>query len=194
MNKKPGLSAECRGLSEGFWAPSPQSSERGFTLIELIIVITLIVVLMGLFMNRALFYQEQAEKAAMENVAGAIQSSLIMQYSKLLTRGKPSDLAVLAKGNPMNWMQKKPSNYTGEFFNPTPLTVEPGSWMFDLRSRDLVYVMRNVDHFRPGEDGKKWIRFHVVVAREPSRLPSLKDAPPELTGLLFEPVAPYSWL
>ena len=81
---------------------SPQSL-KGFTLIELIIVIIIIVTLMGLFMNRVMFYQEQAEKVAMEEVAGAIQSALILQYGQILTRGKPSDVAALTQDNPMNW-------------------------------------------------------------------------------------------
>lgn len=173
-------------------APSPRSS-RGFTLIELIVVIIIIVTLMGLFMNRALFYQEQAEKTAMEQVAGAIQSALTLQYSQIMTRGKPSDVAALAKDNPINWLQKKPRNYAGEYYDPTPLAVQSGNWVFDLRSRDLVYVVRSADHFKPGRDGKKWIRFHVAVHYDPSRLPSLQNAPPELTGILFEPVEPYSW-
>ena len=173
-------------------APSPRSS-RGFTLIELIVVIAIIVTLMGLFMNRVLFYQEQAEKTAMEQVAGAIQSALTLQYSQIMTRGKPSDVAALAKDNPMNWLQKNPRNYAGEYYDPTPLAVESGSWVFDLRSRDLIYVVRTASNFKPGKDGRKWIRFHVAVNYDPSRLPSLQNAPPELTGILFEPVEPYSW-
>ncbi len=171
---------------------SPQSS-KGFTLIELIIVITIIVVLMGLFLNRALFYMEQAEKTAMEQVAGSIQSALTMQYGQILTRGKSSDVAALAQDNPMNWLQKRPRNYAGEFYDPTPLAVESGNWVFDLKSRDLVYVVRNANYFKPGKDGKKWIRFHVAVNYEASRLPSLQNAPHELTGIVFEPVEPYSW-
>lgn len=171
---------------------NPRSS-KGFTLFELVMVITIIVILMALFMNRALFYQEQAEKAAMEGVAGAIQSALILQYGQLQTRGKPSDVAALAKDNPMNWLQKKPINYAGEFYDPTPLSVEHGNWVFDLKTRDLVYLLRNDGHFKPGRDGKSWIRFHVAAHFEPSRLPSLQSAPPELTGMLFEPVEPYSW-
>ena len=167
--------------------------QRGFTLIELIVVIVIIVTLMGLLLNRVLFYQEQAEKAAMEQVAGAIQSALILQYSQIMTRGKPSDVAALARDNPINWLQKQPRNYSGEFYDPTPLTVESGNWLFDLKSRDLVYVARNADNLKPGKDGKKWIRFHVAVNYDPSRLPSLQNAPPELTGLLFEPAEPYSW-
>lgn len=173
-------------------ALSSQSS-KGFTLIELIVVIIIIVTLMGLFMNRVLFYQEQAEKVAMEGVAGAIQSALILQYGELQTRGKPSDMAALADDNPMNWLQKKPVNYAGEFYDPAPLSVESGNWVFDLKTRHLVYLLRNDGHFKPGRDGKNWIRFHVAAQYEPSRLPSRQNSPPELTGLLFEPVEPYSW-
>jgi len=167
--------------------------QRGFTLIELIVVIIIVVVMMGLFMDRVLFYQEQAEKTAMVEVAGAIQSSLTMQYGQILTRGKPSDVPALAQDNPMNWLQKKPRNYAGEFYDPTPLSAESGNWMFDLRSRDLVYIVRSANYFKPGKDGKKWIRFHVAVNHEASRLPSLQNTSSELTGILFEPVEPYSW-
>lgn len=176
---------EPRILSPGFC--------KGFTLLELVIVIVIIVTLMGLFLNRALFYQEQAEKTAMEQVAGAIQSALIFQYGQIMTRGKPSDVVALADDNPMNWLQKKPGNYAGEFYDPTPLSVESGNWVFDLKSRDLIYVVRNANYFKPGKDGKKWIRFHVAIEHEVSRLPSLQDTQPELTGSLFEPVQPYSW-
>jgi prepilin-type N-terminal cleavage/methylation domain-containing protein len=169
-------------------------SQCGFTLIELVVVITIIVVLMGLFFNRILFYQEQAEKTAMEGVATTIQSALTMQYGQVLTRGKSSDVATLAQDNPMNWLQKRPRNYAGEFYDPTPLVVESGNWVFDLKSRDLVYVVRTGNYFKPGKDGKKWIRFHVAVDYTASRLPSLQNAPRELTGVLFEPVEPYSWL
>jgi prepilin-type N-terminal cleavage/methylation domain-containing protein len=169
------------------------SKQRGFTLLELIVVITIIVLLMALFLDRALYYMEQAEKTAMEEVAGSIQSALTMQYGQVLTRGQPSDVAALAQDNPMNWMQKKPRNYAGEFFDPAPQAVEPGNWMFDLKSRDLVYVMRNANYFKPGKDGRKWIRFHVAVEHEATRLPSLKKTLPELTGIVFEPVERYSW-
>lgn len=172
---------------------SAVTPERGFTLIELIVVIIIIVVMIGIFLDRMQFYQEQAEKTVMETVAGAIQSALILQYGEIMTRGKPSDTAALAQDNPMNWLQKKPENYSGEFYDPTPLAVAAGNWVFDLKSRELIYVLRNTNYFKPGKDGKKWIRFHVAVSYEASRLPSLQGAPPELTGILFKPVEPYSW-
>ncbi|TAN77821.1 MAG: prepilin-type N-terminal cleavage/methylation domain-containing protein [Gallionella sp.] len=168
-------------------------SDRGFTLIELVVVIIIVVVVMGLFLNRALYYQEQAEKVAMEEVAGAVQSALTMQYGRILVRGNPSDAAALVRDNPMNWLQKPPHNYAGEFYAPTPLAVDSGNWVFDLKSRELLYVPRNAGHFKPGKDGEKWIRFHVAMSYEAPRAPSLQNASPELTGVLFEPVEPYMW-
>jgi len=165
----------------------------GFTLLELIAVIAIIVLLMGLYLQRMPFYQEQAEKAAMESVAASIQSGLTLQFGMLLTRGQPSDVAVLTQENPVNWLQKPPRNYAGEYFDPTPSSAEPGSWVFDLKSRELIYLPRITSHFKPGRDGRKWIRFHVVISHEKSRLPSLQQAPAELTGALFEPVEPYAW-
>jgi general secretion pathway protein G len=188
----PLLSAQRSAFTQS--SRSPQSSARGFTLIELIIVITLIVILMGLFMNRFMFYQEQAEKVAMEGVVGAIQSSLTLQYGQIQTRGNPTDVPALAEDNPMNWLQKKPNNYAGEFYELTPLSARSGNWVFDLKTRELVYLVRNGDHFKPGLDGKNWIRFRVATRYEQSRLPSQQNAAPQLTGLLFEPVEPYSWL
>jgi len=194
-----GLRTEERGTPPILPLLSPQSSvlnhqsSKGFTLIELIVVIIIVVVMMGVFLDRMLYYVEQAEKTAMVEVSNAIQSALVMQYGQILTRGQASDMPLLAQDNPMNWLQKKPRNYAGEFYDPTPLTVESGNWMFDLKTRDLIYVVRNVNYFKPGKDGKKWIRFHVAISYEASRLPSLQNAPATLTGTLFEPVEPYSW-
>lgn len=174
-------------------SPANFRHSRGFSLFELVIVISIVAVLMSIVLGRMLYYQEQAEKTVMAGVADAIQSALVIQYGRILTRGKASDVEWLAKDNPMNWLQQKLPNYAGEFHDPTPLTVEPGNWIFDLDSRELIYVPNLVNNFKPGKDGKQWIRYHVVAQYVPSRLPSLQGTPPELAGILFEPVEPYSW-
>ncbi|OGQ58880.1 MAG: hypothetical protein A3J24_07790 [Deltaproteobacteria bacterium RIFCSPLOWO2_02_FULL_53_8] len=174
-------------------ARTPRLSACGFSLFELVVVISIVAVLMAIFLERVLYYQEQAEKTAMVGVAGTIQSALTMQYGQILMRGKASDVEWLVKDNPMNWLQQKPLNYAGEFHDLTPLTVESGNWVFDLDSRNLIYIPRVADNFKPGKDGRQWIRYHVVVNYESPHLLSLQDAPRELTGILFEPVEPYSW-
>lgn len=170
-----------------------ENCQYGFTLIDFVVTLIVVVVLMGVLLDRFRFYQEQAEKVAMEGVVSALDSALILQYGQVMTRGKVGDVAALVQDNPMNWLQKRPRNYAGEFYNPSPQAVESGNWLFDLKSRELVYVIRNHDHFKPDSDGRSWIRFHVATRYDPSRLPSLRDAPPELTGALLEPVEPYAW-
>lgn len=177
-------------------ARSPLSAPRscrGFTLLELIVVIVILVILGGVLIDRVQYYQERAEKTAMEGVVAAIQSSLTMQYGKIMTRGQPSDVEALGTGNPVNLLQKKPVNYAGEFYDPTPQSVPPGSWMFDLKTRELIYVPKSAGYLDSGMDGRKWIRFRVELGYEPSPLPSLQHEPATLSGILFEPTAPYTW-
>lgn len=166
---------------------------KGFTLIELIIVIIIIVVLGGTFLTRIPLYQERAEKAAMQQVEGALQSALVLRYGALQTRGAANEkeLSILATDNPVTWLQKPPRNYMGEYYNPTPRTVAPGNWMFDLQSRELIYVVDRGDYFTPGKDGKKWIRFRVHIGYEP--MLGKPDSGKELATTLFEPTEPYRW-
>lgn len=171
-------------------------SSSGFTLIELVVVITIIVFLAGMLLQRVWFYQEQAEKAAMEQVAGAVQSALVMQYGHLLTRGKEAEVKNLQAENPMRWLMQRPDNYVGEFFGLTPSTIPAGNWAFDLKSRELIYVPYRVDYFDPGNDGFRWVRYRVQLEYEdaPGTTRIKKKAAQELTGVLFKPVVPYKWI
>lgn len=168
---------------------------RGFTLLELIIVISIVAIMAGLFLSRMPYYQEQAEKTVMEQTVVAMQSALIMRSGSLMAHGVATEkeLNALATDNPVNWLQQKPRNYAGEFFNPTSKTVTPGHWMFDLKSRELIYVLDRNDYFTPGKDGQKWIRFHVKLEYE-APLGKAASAKGTLISTLFEPTEPYHWL
>jgi len=171
---------------------------KGFTLIELIVTITIIVILAGMLLTRIWFYQEQAEKAAMEQVAGALQSSLVMQYAKLLTSDMEGDVKYLVTENPMQWLMQKPQNYVGEFDGISPDAIEPGNWAFDLKSHELVYVPYRNEYFTPAKDGFKWVRYRAHLGYERTRgmsaKSSVKKGARELSSVLFEPVEPYQWL
>lgn len=170
-----------------------KSASWGFTLIELVMVIIVIVVLAGVLLNYFLYYQEQAERVAMEQTVGSIQSALVLQVGRLMARGREAEIVLLARDNPMKWMQKLPPNYVGEYYDPTPRSVAPGNWMFDLKSRQLIYVPRLTRHFVPGRDGRNWIRFHVRINYESSPVPTAPDRRQELAETIFEPVEPYTW-
>ncbi|MFA6120276.1 MAG: prepilin-type N-terminal cleavage/methylation domain-containing protein [Sideroxydans sp.] len=171
-----------------------QKTSKGFTLIELIVVIIIIVVLAGIFLSRVPLYQAQAEKAAMQQVEGALQSALVLRYGALMTRGAANEqeLSILATDNPVKWLQKLPPNYKGEYYDPSPQSVAPGSWMFDLKSRELIYVVDHSEYLKPGKDGKNWIRFHVHTDYE--QMLGRPESGKELVSALFEPIEPYRWV
>lgn len=166
---------------------------RGFTLIELAVVVSIVGILAGMFLSRVWFYQEQAEKAAMEQVAGALQSALTIQFGSLVTRGSEPEVSRLASENPMNWLVRKPENYAGEYFDLTPRSVAPGNWAFDLKSRNLVYVVDRGEYFTPGEDGAKWVRYRVNLDYE-NLSENNGRGRKILVGAIIEPVEPYHWL
>ena len=169
-------------------------AQRGFTLLELITVISIVAILAGMFLSRIPYYQEQAEKTVMEQTAGAIQSALVMRYGSLMTHDATTakNLSALATDNPIGWLQQKPKNFAGEFYDPTPKTVAPGSWMFDLKSHELIYVLDRSEYFTPGKDGQKWVRFHVKLEYE-SPQGGLVGGKKALTSTLFEPTETYRW-
>jgi prepilin-type N-terminal cleavage/methylation domain-containing protein len=166
-------------------------SSKGFTLLELIVVISIISILIGAILSRIPFYQEQAEKAVMEQTVAAMQGALVMRTGSLMARGDVMEkgLLALANENPIGWLQQKPKNYAGEFFDPAPNAVKPGQWMFDLKSRDLIYVPERSEYFTPGKDGKKWARFHVKLEYEAQ----VRGGKKEFAAALFEPAEPYHW-
>jgi prepilin-type N-terminal cleavage/methylation domain-containing protein len=173
--------------------PHPASC-KGFTLIELIVVITIIVVLGGIFLTRVPLYQEQAEKAAMQQMEGTLQSALVLRFGALMARGASNEkeLHTLSTDNPITWLQKLPPNYKGEYYDPSNSTVPPGNWMFDLKTRELIYFVDHADNFKAGKDGMNWIRFHVHLDYAP--MLGHPASGKELVTTLFEPTVPYHWL
>jgi prepilin-type N-terminal cleavage/methylation domain-containing protein len=165
---------------------------RGFTLFELLVVICIVAVLAQALLSRVAFYQEQAERAAMEQVVAALQSALTLNTASLMTGGRERDAGTLANENPMNWLAKKPANYAGEFFDPAPRTVAPGNWVFDLKSRDLIYVIDRGNFFTPGKEGVQWIRFHVNLVHD--YMPGEGGKKRQMfSGAVIEPVESYRW-
>jgi prepilin-type N-terminal cleavage/methylation domain-containing protein len=182
LRRKPSLGA-ARARADG---------QAGFTLFELIVVICIVAVMAGILLNRLQMYQEIVEKAAMQQTAAAIKSALQLRVAAYLMNGRDKDIERLRSENPVTWLQEPPQNYVGEFYADAYARVAPGSWYFDLSHRELVYVVNIGHYFKPGADGRKWVRYRVKIGYE--ELPQ-KDAPPRkvLSAATFEPIHPYVW-
>jgi prepilin-type N-terminal cleavage/methylation domain-containing protein len=165
-----------------------RSKHAGLTLVELIVVVCIIALCATLLFERLRFYQEAAEKAAMEYTVAVVKSALQLRIAAMLLRGEGKDIGSLARANPVEWLMEPPLGYRGEFRAPHP-DVPRGSWYFDATRRELVYVPDLDGHLERLADGSKRIRFRVQVD-EPKESDSERR---RVTGMRVEAVAPYTW-
>lgn len=177
----------------------PASSEMlrptGFTLIELVIVMAVIAGLTGVLINRVQPYQEQAEKAAMEQTLGTIRSALHLQIASRIAKGKVNEIPALAEQNPMDWLAEKPKNYLGAYYAPKQEDVVSGHWTFDLKKRSLIYSVQNTAHFHSKGGTSNQIHFQVKLVTNPKvssrKIEELNAG--DIEGVILEPVFPYTW-
>ena len=121
--------------------------ERGFSLLELLIVAVIISVLMVVAIDRLLKLRYEAERVMVQSVVAALRSALYVEFSASTARGQKDRLDSLRGSNPMLRLSEKPDGYAGEFYGPDPAISEPGTWYFDTRDHALVYVLRFPDEF-----------------------------------------------
>jgi prepilin-type N-terminal cleavage/methylation domain-containing protein len=172
---------------------TPPPRARGFTLLELVVVICIVAVLSARLLASLVYYQEQAEKVAMESTLGAMQTGLAMQVSALLLRGTPEDINGLAEQNPMEWLAERPGTYIGSFLHEPPPAAGTGIWFFDSATRTLVYRPQRRRHLVPGPDGSYDLRFRADARFAPEPAGSRSGAIPALQRLRIGAVREYRW-
>jgi len=136
----------------------------GWSLVELVVVIVAISLLALILLDRLVFYQEIAEKVAMEQTVQSMRSGLQMNIAALLLAGKYDEIERLAERNPVSFLEQPPAGYVGEVTDARLAESLAGRiWYFDVARREIVYVLVREQHFRPGPDLQKRARFRLVV-------------------------------
>ena len=161
---------------------------RGFTLLELVVVISIIAVLTAIAAERLWEIQVKAERAAMESVIGTIQSALGLKIAEALLMGDRTGLDTLSGSNPMERLSAVPNNYVGALTNTAD--VVGGQWYFDLREQVLVYRAYNVANFQGSATDARQARFTVRLDREVAR-PGHREQ--GIVGARLVPLEPYTW-
>lgn len=128
---------------------------------EFVWVVLLVGVLSMVVLDYMLRYIEMAEKSAMENTVVNLQSALRLRLMEALLHNDVKEVVRLANDNPIYWLRENPPNYAGEFDSPEPGTVAKGKWYYDLKNKELVYLVDNGREFTPGPDGQKRIRWRI---------------------------------
>lgn len=154
---------------------------------ELVVALLLVSVLIGVFLDRVLYYRELAEKSAMEQVAMDVRSSVNLRVAELALDNRFAELTALVGQNPMDLLVRKPANYLGVLTNAVQGSVPPGNWYFDIASKEVVYSIDLGRHFDPDERGRKRVAWHIALVRAGAGKPTVPQ------WARFELVKPYHW-
>lgn len=159
---------------------------RGFSLFEMAVAVAVFAVLAAVLLNRLLFYQQQAEVVAAEQLIGTLRAALQLKTSQLLISHRGQEVTRLADENPMSWLSEKPANYLGEYYAPDLKKMPQGNWFFDRSEKSLIYLLNNSKSFAAGPPNL--LKFKVKLARLPTN-PAKSSGSPALTeGVVLDQV------
>ena len=167
-----------------------RGAQCGASFVEFTVCIALMGIFVGVLLERSLYYQEYAEKTAMESTAQNIRTGLRYKVADLILANRVSEIQTLADENPMNWLAERPPNYLGEL-DSAPADEPKGQWYFDRRNRELVYTVNNRRHFSPSsyrDFGVRYRAMRVSVGAVTDRSPNLAG-----TWVSLVLVAEYGW-
>jgi general secretion pathway protein G len=168
---------------------------RGFSLLELLIVIVIISVLSLVAIDRLLRLRFEAERVMVESMLSGLRSALYIEFAGAAVRGRSDAMALEASGsNPMKLLSERPDTYAGEYAAADPGSVAPGSWYFDTKERHLVYVVRFPEQFASELPGPARARWRVEPDYDDrdgnGRFEPGRDS---ARGLRLVAVEPYRW-
>ena len=167
-----------------------RGNQCGASFVEFAVSIALMGIFVGVLLERALYYQEYAEKVAMESTAENIRTGLRYKVADLILANRVSDIQTLADENPMNWLAERPPNYLGEL-DSAPADEPKGQWYFDKRNRELVYTVDNRRHFSPSSYRDFSVRYRAMRVSAGA----VTDSSPNFAGtwVSLVLVADYGW-
>lgn len=162
-------------------------------MLELVIVIIIISVLLAIGINKLMKLQVQAERAAMENTIGTLQSAIALTISEHIARDRLPQLKKYIGANPMGLLASQPLNYTGSF-SQKPGFQESASWWFNTSNRTLYYQVANREYFSTQDREKGVTKFKILAVYDDNNRNGRFDRRDTLKGLRLAPVADYQWL
>lgn len=175
-------------------ATPPWERQRGFSLLELTVVVCLIAVLATVALDRIWSLRAQAERVAVAQVVGAVRSALGLEVARRVLHEGVDSLDQLDGGNPMVLLAQQPPGYRGERSGRGVAEVEPGEWYFDTSAHSLVYRVRFTNGFESAA-GDDLAVYRVTMKYDDrnsnGRFDRGRDS---VSGLDLTPVGKFRWV
>ena len=161
---------------------------RGFSLLELAVVVAALSVLLTVFLDRLTYYQEAVERAKFEATLQTYKTALQIHLAELMLERREGEARSLEVENPTHWLSEKPANYAGDY----PARPQPGYWYFDGVARELVYVVNSGRQLALNADqGLKQLRFRVRIIYQPIAVAGAQVL--GIGGVALAPTINYRW-
>ena len=166
----------------------------GFTLIELIVTVSIVAILATAALDRLFWYQGQAEKANMDYTANMIKSGLWMSAASLMMANKSAEIPALAKQNPINLLAQKPENYLGEIDSSQikSLKLKEGNWFFKPSENQMIYIVKHRHNFIPATADDYTVKYEMKLLYAEMEVTAGHKVS-YIAGVTLVPLSRYVW-
>ena len=138
-----------------------KAGQRGFTLFELAVAVSVIAVLAVVLLGRLEVVQQEAERVAVQQTLLALRAGLRMQVLELYASDRQNQVPALAGQNPIDWLAEKPANYLGAYMAPEMEKLPPSHWFFNRSNAELIYILNRSNSFAARHS--ELLRFKVSL-------------------------------
>ena len=136
---------------------------RGFSLLEIIVVVVIISILFGLALEHLFKWRITAEQTSVQKLRSEMRDALKLEVATYYAKGQMPSILQLVGSNPLNYAIEKPSSYIGERKRLNLEDLSPGEWVFDSTNKVLIYKVRYPKHFSTKLAGIKRIELKVSL-------------------------------
>ena len=136
-------------------------TQRGFTLVELVIVVVVLGILAAVAIPKFLDVRQEAEIATVKQMVSSLESALSIYASRQYMQG-----GSLVPHNPFNDLSNVPANYNGENNTINNNTTPVGSWTFRPNGNLILYHPKASITGGWAHSGANYIRYQVQVVTD----------------------------